>query len=49
MKIIFTMRRARLATNAQLVARAARLIKENNNEVATPDDARKILGLRKRV
>lgn len=41
--------KGQLATNAQLVARAARLIKENNNEVATPDDAREILGLRKRV
>lgn len=34
-----------LATNAQLVARAARLIREFGNEVATPDDARAILGV----
>ncbi len=34
------------ATNVQLVERAARLIKEANNEVATSDDAREILGLR---
>lgn len=35
-----------LASNSQLVARAARLIREFNNEVATPEDARKLLGLR---
>ena len=34
------------ASNSQLVARAARLIKEANNEVATPADAREILGLK---
>ena len=34
-----------LATNAQLVERAARLIKEANREIATPADARQILGL----
>jgi uncharacterized protein (DUF849 family) len=34
-----------LATNEQLVMRAANLIKESGNEVASPDDARQILGL----
>ncbi len=38
--------KGQLATNAQLVARAARLIRENNCEVATPADARAMLGLR---
>lgn len=36
-----------LATNSQLVTRAANLIKEAGYEVATPDDARIILNLRK--
>lgn len=36
----------RLASNVDLVERAARLIKEANKEVATPDEARKILGLK---
>jgi 3-keto-5-aminohexanoate cleavage enzyme len=36
----------RLATNVELVQRAARLIKEFNKDVATPADARKILGLK---
>jgi uncharacterized protein (DUF849 family) len=36
------------ATNEQLVARAARLIREAQYEVAGPDEARKILGLEKR-
>ncbi|MDN5352912.1 MAG: 3-keto-5-aminohexanoate cleavage enzyme, partial [Clostridiales bacterium] len=36
-----------LATNAQLVERAARLIRECNNEPATPDEARAILGIKK--
>ena len=35
------------ATNEMLVSRAGRLIKEFGNEVATPDDAREILGLKK--
>ena len=35
------------ATNEMLVSRAARLIKEFGSEVATPDDAREILGLKK--
>lgn len=35
------------ATNEMLVSRAARVIKEYGNEVATPDDAREILGLKK--
>lgn len=35
------------ATNEQLVSRAVRLIREFNNEPATPDEARAILGLRK--
>jgi uncharacterized protein (DUF849 family) len=34
-------------SNAELVARAARVIREANKEVATPEDARKILGLYK--
>ena len=33
-------------SNAQLVARAARVIREYGNEPATPDEARKILGLK---
>lgn len=33
-------------SNAEFVARAARLIKEAGKEVATPDEARKILGLK---
>jgi 3-keto-5-aminohexanoate cleavage enzyme len=36
----------KLATNVELVARAARLIQEANKEVASPDDARQILGLK---
>lgn len=39
--------KGRLASNVELVERAARVIKEFNNEVATPDDARLILGLGK--
>lgn len=39
--------RGQLATNEMLVERAARVVKEFNNEVATPDDAREILGLRR--
>jgi uncharacterized protein (DUF849 family) len=35
------------ATNLLLVERAARVIKEFGNEVATPADAREILGLKK--
>jgi uncharacterized protein (DUF849 family) len=34
-------------SNRQFVERAARIIREFGNEVATPDDAREILGLRK--
>ncbi len=34
-------------SNAQLVKRAARLVKEFNREVATPDDVREILRLRR--
>ncbi|CCQ95116.1 3-keto-5-aminohexanoate cleavage enzyme [[Clostridium] ultunense Esp] len=34
-------------SNAQLVERAARLVKEFNRELATPDDVREILGLRR--
>jgi 3-keto-5-aminohexanoate cleavage enzyme len=36
-------------SNAQLVARIVRLAKELGREVATPDEAREILGLRPRV
>lgn len=36
----------KLATNVDFVNRAARVIKEFNNEVATPADARQMLGLR---
>jgi len=40
--------KGRLAkSNAEFVARAARLISEANKTVATPDEARKILGLKK--
>ena len=39
--------KGRLAeSNAELVARAARVIEEANKEVASPDDARRILGLK---
>lgn len=34
-------------SNAQFVERAARIIKEFGNDVATPDEAREILGLKK--
>ena len=37
----------KLATNVDFVERAVRVIKEFNNEVATPADAREMLGLRK--
>lgn len=37
--------KGRLATNDELVARAARVIKEFNNEPASPEEARKLLGL----
>lgn len=33
-------------SNSEFVERAARIIKESNNEVATPEDARKILNLK---
>lgn len=36
------------ATNEMLVQRAVRAVKEFGNEVATPDEAREILGLKKR-
>lgn len=36
-------------SNAQLVARAKRLLEEAGLEAATPDEARQILGLRKRI
>ena len=39
-------RKGELATNAQLVARAARVIRDFGEEVATPDEAREILGLK---
>ena len=39
--------KGKLATNSMLVARAARAIREFGNEVATPDDAREILGVKK--
>jgi len=38
-----------LATNPQLVARAVRIARELNLEPVTPDEARVILGLKKRV
>ena len=34
-------------SNAQLVARAADIVRIAGNDVATPDDAREILGLRR--
>jgi uncharacterized protein (DUF849 family) len=36
----------KLATNPELVERAARVIKEADKKVATPDEARHILGLK---
>lgn len=39
--------RGKMATNEDLVARAARVVREFNNEPATPDEAREILGLAK--
>lgn len=39
--------KGRLATNVELVSRAARIIGEVDKQVATPDDARAILGLKK--
>lgn len=36
----------RLASNAELVERAGRLIREANKEIATPDEARKMLNLK---
>ncbi|EGK10763.1 hypothetical protein HMPREF9374_2423, partial [Desmospora sp. 8437] len=38
-------RKGELATNAQLVARVKRLATELEREVATPDEARRLLGL----
>ncbi|MDR2741789.1 MAG: 3-keto-5-aminohexanoate cleavage protein [Treponema sp.] len=37
------------ATNEQLVARAARLVREAQKETASPDEAREILGLEKQL
>lgn len=39
-------RKGELATNAQLVARTVRIARELGKEPATPDEARKILGVR---
>ena len=39
-------RKGELATNAQLVARAVRIARELGKEPATPEEARRILGLR---
>jgi 3-keto-5-aminohexanoate cleavage enzyme len=39
-------RKGELATNAQLVSRVVRIARELGKEPATPDEARKILGLR---
>ncbi|MCK6208965.1 3-keto-5-aminohexanoate cleavage protein [Georgenia sp. EYE_87] len=39
-------RRGELATNVQLVERAVRIIRELGHEVATPQEARQILGLK---
>ena len=36
-----------VSSNRQFVERAARVIREYGNEVATPNDAREILGLKK--
>jgi uncharacterized protein (DUF849 family) len=35
-------------SNAQFVERAVRVVREFGNEVATPDEAREILGLNKK-
>ncbi len=40
-------RRGELATNAQLVARAVRIAREFGREIATPDEAREILGIKR--
>lgn len=40
-------RKGELATNAQLVERVVRIAKEMDREIATPDEARKMLGLTK--
>jgi len=37
-----------LATNAMLVERVVRIAKELGREIATPEEAREILGLRKK-
>ena len=41
-------RKGELATNAQLVARTVRIARELGKEPATPDEAREILGLKKK-
>ena len=41
-------RKGELATNEQLVARVARMAEEVGRAVATPDEAREMLGLRRR-
>ena len=41
--------RGQLATNEQLVARTVRIIKELNMEVASPAEAREMLGLQQLV
>jgi uncharacterized protein (DUF849 family) len=40
--------KGRLASNVEFVERAVRLIREFVKEPATPDDARQILGLKKK-
>ncbi|MFS8512318.1 MAG: 3-keto-5-aminohexanoate cleavage protein [Planifilum fulgidum] len=40
-------RKGQLATNAQLVARVVRIARETDREIATPDEARQILGIRR--
>ena len=38
-------RKGQLATNAQLVARVVRIAREMDRDIATPDEARRLLGL----
>lgn len=45
---IYYRKGALASSNAQLVARAARIIKELNLQIATPDEAREILGMKKK-
>lgn len=41
--------RVRLATNAELIERVAGIARSMGREIASPDEAREIIGLRPRV